>query len=330
METIHQIALHINSEQHNKTIIAAIYARVSSGRQLNGYSLEEQIRLAKERCNSMGWKIRYIFCEEAQSAGTTDRPKFQIMLQKAEQGAFDVLVFWKLDRFCRSLLDVVNMEKKLREYGVSLHSVTEQIDTTTSFGRFNFRNIASAAEWERDMIKERSRLGMKALAMQHKWPNRLPPLGYRKIKNGHLKINAIEAKLVQYIFQRYKQLKSMPQIAYELNQRGIKTKRGEKWSAASIKNIIDNEIYIGRYTVSDVTTTLKEYQIITTRLFHLTQKIKNRKQHNQEMPKKRKQTTVDHVFKEYISFLKEEEKHPFMTDEELAYPETPKDPRFLS
>jgi len=306
------IQLHypqINSTQHNKTIIAAIYARVSSNRQVNGYSLEEQIRLAKERCNMMGWNIRYIFCEDAQSAGTTDRPKFQTMLQKAEQRAFDVLVFWKLDRFCRSLLDVVNMEKKLGEYGVSLHSVTEQIDTTTSFGRFNFRNIASAAEWERDMIKERSRLGMKALAMQHKWPNRLPPLGYNKEKDGHLKINMKEAKLVRYIFKRYKQVRSMPQVAFELNTRGIKTKRAKKWSAPSIKNIIDNEIYIGNYTVTDIKATIKEYQIISTRFFHSTQKIKNRKQqHDREMPKERKQATVDRVFNEYLSFLKEEEK----------------------
>lgn len=304
------IQLHhpqINSTHHNKTIIAAIYARVSSGRQVNGYSLEEQIRLAKERCNMMGWKIRYIFCEDAQSAGTTDRPKFQMMLQKAEQRNFDVLVFWKLDRFCRSLLDVVNMEKKLCEYGVSLHSVTEQIDTTTSFGRFNFRNIASAAEWERDMIKERSRLGMKALAMQHKWPNRLPPLGYDKGKDGRLKINMKEAKLVRYIFKRYKQLKSMPQLAYELNQQGIKTKRAKKWSAASIKNIIDNEIYIGNYTVSDIKATLKEYQIISTRFFHSIQKIKNRKQHDREMPKERKRAAVDRVLNEYLSFLKEKE-----------------------
>lgn len=304
------IQLHhpqINSTHHNKTIIAAIYARVSSNRQVNGYSLEEQIRLAKERCNMMGWKIRYIFCEDAQSAGTTDRPKFQMMLQKAEERNFDVLVFWKLDRFCRSLLDVVNMEKKLCEYGVSLHSVTEQIDTTTSFGRFNFRNIASAAEWERDMIKERSRLGMKALAMQHKWPNRLPPLGYSKGKDGRLKINMKEAKLVRYIFKRYKQLKSMPQLAYELNQQGIKTKRAKKWSAASIKNIIDNEIYIGNYTVSDIKATLKEYQIINTRFFHSIQKIKNRKQHDREMPKERKRAAVDRVLNEYLSFLKEKE-----------------------
>ncbi|MCJ7697965.1 MAG: recombinase family protein, partial [Thermoplasmata archaeon] len=296
------ISTYPNQTCSEKPVIAAIYARVSSGRQVNGYSLEEQIRLSRERCKMMKWKIRYIFCEEAKSAGTTDRPKFQMMLQKAKQGTFDVLVFWKLDRFCRSLLDVVNVEKELCEYGVSLHSITEQIDTTTSFGRFNFRNIASAAEWERDMITERSRLGMKALAMQHKWPNRLPPLGYNKKKDGHLKINLKETELVRFIFRRYKQTRSMPQIAFELNKKGIKTKRGEKWSTTSIKNIIDNEIYIGNYSVSDVEAVIKEYRIISTRLFKTTQCIKNRyREHGTAMPPERKKATIDRVFNEYLS-----------------------------
>jgi len=121
--------------------LAAIYARVSSPNQATGYSLDEQVRRCRERCDLMGWKVRYIFKENG-SGANTDRPKFQMMMEKAKEGAFDVLVFWKLDRFCRSLVDVVNIERELIEYGVSLHSVTEQIDTTTPFGKFNFRNVA--------------------------------------------------------------------------------------------------------------------------------------------------------------------------------------------
>jgi site-specific DNA recombinase len=182
--------------KNQKTTIAAIYSRVSSGNQINGYSLAEQVRLAREQCEKKGWKVRYIFKENGISGKNLERPKFQVMLKEAEKGSFDVLVFWKLDRFCRSLLDVVNVEKKLRECNVKIFSVTESIDTTTSHGRFVFRTIASAAEWEREMIKERSRMGMKGLAMQHKWPNRLPPLGYNKKKDGHLTINSKDRDLV--------------------------------------------------------------------------------------------------------------------------------------
>jgi site-specific DNA recombinase len=178
-----------------KDTFAAIYARVSSPNQANnGYSLDEQIRICHERCDLMGWKVRYIFKEDGESASTIDRPKFKMMLERARDGAFDVLVFWKLDRFCRSLADVVNIQRELEEYGASLHSVTEQIDTTTPVGKFNFRNLASASELERDLIKERARMGMHGLAREHKWPNPHPPLGYDKDADHRLRVNKEEAK----------------------------------------------------------------------------------------------------------------------------------------
>ncbi|KXB05952.1 resolvase, partial [candidate division MSBL1 archaeon SCGC-AAA382C18] len=123
----------------------AIYARTSSPNQKFGYSLEEQVDRCWEKCQMMDWDVRYIHKEEAESGGDLDRPKFKMMMDQAKAGAFDVIVFWKLDRFCRSLIDLLEVEEKLREWGVGLHSITEQIDTTTPVGRFNFRNLASAA-----------------------------------------------------------------------------------------------------------------------------------------------------------------------------------------
>jgi len=165
----------------------------------------------------------------------TDETAACNLMKKAQDGEFNVIIFWKLDRFCRSLLDVVNVEKKLREWGVNMCSLTENIDTTTSSGRFVFRTIASAAQWEREMISERTAMGLKALAKQHKWPNKSTPLGYKRDSNGYLKIIKNEAKLVQEIFHKYIKMKSMPQLAFLLNKRGIKTKRGKKWSAAAIQ-----------------------------------------------------------------------------------------------
>ena len=75
------------------------------------------------------------------------------MTHEAGQGRFDVLIVWKFDRFSRTLLHAVQIEAKFQKNEVALYSVTEQSDTTTSAGRFNFRNLASAAEFKRDMIK---------------------------------------------------------------------------------------------------------------------------------------------------------------------------------
>lgn len=231
---------------------AAIYARTSSINQRFGYSIDEQVRQCIERCQYLQWDVVYVFRDKAESGKDTERPMFQTMMRKAEDGGFDVLVFWKLDRFSRSLLHAVQLEAELRDKGVGLHSVTEQLDTTTSAGRFNFRNIASAAEFERDMNKERSQMGLKALALERRWPNGHPPLGYEKASDGTLVVLDHEAELVNRIFRDYTEVKSMPQLADDLNSENIQTKRNKTWTAKSIGNILKNKLYIGHYSVSDI------------------------------------------------------------------------------
>ena len=289
----------------NEVVYAAIYTRVSSPNQVREYSLEEQERRCRERCEMLGWQVRYLFREEGVSGATINRPKFQIMLEKARTMRFDILVFWKLDRFCRSLVDLVNIERELRDYGISLHSVTEQIDTTSPVGKFNFRNLASAAELERDLIKERSKMGMHALARQHKWPNNYPPLGYDKAEDGKLKINEEEAKLVWWIFEKYLDFKSMPEVAFRLNQKGIKTKRSNRWSVPSVKKVLDDELYIGRYKVAGVDDQVEEYRIIDDELFKNAKELRDMHKPKQEMPEDRKDATIDRIFDEYLMYLHE-------------------------
>jgi site-specific DNA recombinase len=150
-------------------------------------------------------------------------------------------------------------------------------------------------------------MGMKALAMQHKWPNRLPPLGYKKRGDGYLEVDQEKAKLVRKIFRMYLKLKSMPQVAFELNKRGIKTERGNKWSTPAVKKVLDNELYMGRYKVAGVKDCLRECKIISKNLFEDAKKLRQRaKKIRQEMPKDRKQGTIERVFNEYMEFLRRE------------------------
>src|SRR5205085_7926600 len=99
--------------------------------------------------------------------------------------------------------DIIGLDRTLQEYGVQLASVTEPVDNSSPIGRFNFRSIASVAELEREMISERTRLGMYGLASQHRWPNKFPPLGYSRDSQGCLCINDGEAKLVSGIYRYY-------------------------------------------------------------------------------------------------------------------------------
>jgi len=291
-------------DEQQKQTIAAIYARVSSGKQVKGYSLNEQIKLCRQRCKQNGWKVRFIFRENGVNASSIHRPKFDVMMRQARQKRFDIIVFWKLDRFARSLHDTVTVEKKLREWGIDICSLTESIDTSTSSGRFVFRTLASASEWERDMISERSRMGMQALATQHKWPNRIVPLGYNKDEQGYLHINKTEAKIVKKIFKMYLKLKSMPQVAYELNQKNITTKNGKEWNKRYIKNILDTELYIGKYNVAGIEAYVKEYAIIREKTFKQSKELRYRyRTVNEPMPASRKESVVNKMFNAYVSYL---------------------------
>ena len=294
-------------KENKKPIFAAIYARTSSPNQRFNYSTKEQVNRCWKYCKERDWIVRYVFVDEGESGGTIERSKFQLMLKKARARRFDVIVFWKLDRFCRSLVDLVNVERVLRKWGVGLCSVTEFIDTTTSVGRFNYRNLASVAELERELIGERARLGLYALAKEHKWPNPHPPLGYEKGDDGRLIVNLGEADLVRRIFEMYLQRKSMPQVAFELNKEGIHTKKGRLWNARAVRDILTNEIYVGRYRVAGFNDYVEEYRIVNDDLFRKVNEVRLRYKaggaERLPMPENRRTVKIEKMFGKYLEFL---------------------------
>lgn len=123
------------------SIRAAIYARVASLSQESNCRINKQIARCREYIEQRGWIVYCLFVDEGESGRNVDRPKFQLMLEKARTGCFDAIVVWTLDRLSRSLVDIVNVGKTLRQYGVALCSVTEHFDTTKVAELFDFRSI---------------------------------------------------------------------------------------------------------------------------------------------------------------------------------------------
>jgi site-specific DNA recombinase len=290
----------IESNSDNSVSKAAIYVRTSASKPKFHYSIGEQISRCWNRCEQQGWDVEFVFKDEEESGKNTDRPAFQDMLEKAELGCFDVVVFWKLDRFCRSLTDLVKTEEKLDESDVALHSVTEYIDTSSPVGRFNFRNLASAAELESDLTSQRVRIGMHGMAKEHRWPNDRPPLGYDLADDQTLEVNEDEADLVRRIFRMYIEERSMPEVAHNLNKRGIKTKQAGEWSRWSVKKILANELYRGKYELGKYENFVEEYQIVSDDLFEEVTETRLRFQHeNGEMGDERKQSKADKILSSF-------------------------------
>ena len=97
---------------------------------------------------------------EKMTGSTRERPELQKLLDQLREG--DIVVIWKLDRLARSLKDLVNLVNEIQEKGGALHSLNDQLDTTTPHGKFTFHVFAALAEFELDIIRERTKAGLAA------------------------------------------------------------------------------------------------------------------------------------------------------------------------
>jgi DNA invertase Pin-like site-specific DNA recombinase len=102
--------------------------------------------------------------QEKASGGRWDRPELHRLLGQLRKG--DVLVVWKLDRLSRSLKDVLTLMEKIVQAGAGFRSLTEAIDTTSPGGRMMMQIVGSFAEFERAMLRERTRSGLEAARNQ--------------------------------------------------------------------------------------------------------------------------------------------------------------------
>jgi DNA invertase Pin-like site-specific DNA recombinase len=139
------------------------YARVSS----NDQDTAAQVAALKAA------KCERIYREQA-SGGRWDRPQLQRLLDQLRKG--DVLVVWKLDRLSRSLRDVLTIMERLGEAKAGFRSLTEAIDTTTPAGRMMMQMVGSFAEFERAMLRERTRAGLEAARRDGRIGGRRPKL----------------------------------------------------------------------------------------------------------------------------------------------------------
>jgi len=149
----------INGESDGRRKVA-IYARVSTGKQDD--SLDEQIRLIQEYCERKNFEIYKVYSETA-SGAKEDRKEFNSLMHEVEMrtNSFDAIVVLKLDRFSRSLQSLVNSIAFLKDRKVDFISIQDNIETTTPAGKLMFHIFGALAEFERGLIRERTKIGIE-------------------------------------------------------------------------------------------------------------------------------------------------------------------------
>jgi DNA invertase Pin-like site-specific DNA recombinase len=126
--------------------------------------------------------------EETASGAKWDRPKLQALLARLQAG--DTLVVWKVDRASRSLIDMMLMVKDLEARGIAFRSLTENFDTSTAVGRMTLGILTTFAQFERDMIKERTHAGLKTAHAAGRYGGR--PRKFKSLKAAEI-VRAIKA-----------------------------------------------------------------------------------------------------------------------------------------
>src|ERR1700680_209319 len=137
----------------------AIYARVSTTNhgQDAGLQTREQHQFAEAR----GWQVFDDYIDQGVSGSKDSRPELNRLMADAHKRRFDVVLVWKLDRFGRSLRHLVNALAEFESLNIAFVSLSDNLDLSTASGRLMFNIIGAMAEFERELIRERVRAGMK-------------------------------------------------------------------------------------------------------------------------------------------------------------------------
>ena len=136
----------------------ALYARVSTSDK--GQDPQMQLRELREYCQRRDWTIAHEYVDVGVSGSKDSRPELNKLMADAKQRRFDAVLVWKLDRLGRSLKHLVSALSEFEALGVSFVSLRDSFDLTTPAGRLMFNMVASFAEFERDLIRERVKAGI--------------------------------------------------------------------------------------------------------------------------------------------------------------------------
>src|SRR5260370_4334107 len=248
-------------EPLSSTMRCAIYTRKSTEEGLNQEfnTLEAQREAAEAYISSQrhaGWTaLAERYDDGGYTGANMERPALRKLLADIEGGNIDCVLVYKVDRLSRSLLDFARLMEIFERRKVSLVSITQPLNTTGSLGRLTLNILLSFAQFEREMIADRTRDKMAAARRKGKWVGGRPALGYDiAASGGKLIVNPEEAGRVKAIFALYLQHRSLDTVLAEMQARRWTTKRwttrdgkahlGRPFTKTTLERLLRNVLYL--------------------------------------------------------------------------------------
>ena len=223
---------------------AVIYARYSSHNQTE-QSIEGQLRDCYEYARRYDINIVSEYIDRAISGTTDDRPSFQRMIDDARKKQFERILVWKLDRFARNRYDSAMYKHKLKQYGVRVISVMENVGEGDESILLEALLEASAEYYSLDLRKKIKR-GQRENIAKGRFCGGTIPYGYKSV-DGKLVVDEQKAPVIRYLFEQYASGTPMKAIIDELKRRGVRGSRGGALSYNTFSRVLVNPCYIGKY-----------------------------------------------------------------------------------
>ena len=251
---------------------AAIYARVSSEEQVQGYSLDAQLRACRQFASAHDWEVAHEFVEEGRSARTDDvnkRPQFKLMMDEALTGGFEVIVVHKLDRFSRNLRVTLEHFERLAEANVSFTSITENMDFSSPWGKFALTMLGGLAQLYSDNLGLEVKKGKAERKAQGLY-NGLLPFGMMKGEDGVPVVDSETFPGLEMAFQLAASGKSDKQIAVALNRDSYRTagNQGNRlFSKDTVRGMLTNRFYLGTIRSNNEWLPAKHNAVIDEHVF---------------------------------------------------------------
>lgn len=227
-------AMATNTTTTRKAPLALAYVRVSTHEQATeGASLEAQRATLTEEARRRGWDVEVVDGDAGLSAKNLKRPALQAALERLDRGEADHLMSIRIDRVSRSVSDFAGLMDRATKQGWGLVMLSPNVDTSDPAGRFTANILASAAQYERELIGQRTREGMTQ----------------KRAEGVHVgRPRELAVATVELVVSLAATGLSLRKIAAELEVRGIQTARGgAKWQASSIKAVLASTTARGEY-----------------------------------------------------------------------------------
>jgi len=195
-----------------KGLKAVGYLRVSTDEQAReGLSLDVQEARIRAYCEAKQWELLRIYRDEGVSGKSLDRPGIQSLIADLKSNGVDVVAITKLDRLTRSVRDLGTLIEDLFN-GVALASVEESLDSSTANGRMVVNLLGTVAQWEREIIGERTKAALDHKADKGEWRGRIP-YGFRIREDGKLEEDPEEFENIRRMKREHHRGRSIRAIA---------------------------------------------------------------------------------------------------------------------